>query len=425
MSSAALVRASAPVERPNVVIILADDLGYGDPGCYRPPWSPASRSITPNIDRMAAEGVRFTKFKSAGVVCTPARVGLLTGRYALRTGVVELTEALLPVHSNSGLPAGTVTLAHCLQYAGYETACIGKWHLGCTEQFSPTMRGGFNQAFWTPFAQDVTPIRIFRGTGEIAEVSNSPDRLVALWTAEAVRFINKSKDSPFFLYLSLNAPHFPYMPSGESIGKSGFSRYGDCVLDVDRCVGRVLEALNRNGVGEQTLVIFMSDNGPAYLGSTGGLRGRKRSTYEGGCRVPCVARWPNGIKAGLVYSGLASALDVMPTITGLCGAPRPSDEMLDGADIQSVFWGATEEVARKKILLHFSTTYPECCEMPDFKLRRWLDGYQLDPPFLYDMKPSLPPEDYDVSEEQPAVVADMLDRMNSLLTGFPQDLLAL
>lgn len=275
--------ASAANNHLNVVFILCDDLGYGDLGCY------GSKLRTPNLDRLASEGIRFTNFNSADPVCSPSRAAFLTGRYPTRVGVPNV---LFP-NDTTGLNLDEITMANMLKARGYKTMCIGKWHLGRPAQYLPTSRG-FDEYLGIPYSNDMNP-RVLMHNTDVIENETDLDSLTQKYTDKAVKFIRESKSSPFFLYMPHTFPHIPLGASARFRGKSTEGLYGDVVEEVDWSVGQVLQALKENGVENDTLVMFSSDNGPWYQGSPGKLRGRKNTTYEGGVREPFLARLPGRI----------------------------------------------------------------------------------------------------------------------------------
>lgn len=335
--------------RPNVVVIFADDLGYGDLGCY---GSPTIR--TPHLDRMAAEGLRFTDFYVAAEVCTPSRAALLTGRYPIRSGMCGVRRVLFP-NSKGGLPVGEVTIADALRVRGYKTAHVGKWHLGIHEGSRP-LDQGFDQSLGLPYSNDMDArpglpkgstgspnpprdgwnVPLIRN-GKIIEQPTDQTTLTKRYTEEAVAFIREQKTSPFFLYFAHTFPHVPLFASPEFSGRSRAGIYGDAVEELDWSVGQVLETLRSEGLAENTLVFFTGDNGPWLImgdqgGSAGLLRDGKGSTWEGGMRVPGIAWMPGRISPG-VTTELAHAMDLLPTALALAGAPFPSDVTLDGIDL--------------------------------------------------------------------------------------------
>lgn len=350
---------------PNIVIIYADDLGYGDLGCY---GHPTIR--TPNLDRMAAEGMRFTQFYSAAEVCTPSRAALLTGRYPIRSGMCHDQVRVLRSKSTGGLPHEEVTLAELLKDQGYRTACIGKWHLGVwsNDPKHHPMQHGFDVHFGLPHSNDMDPnpgnpkmagaladqkaaywnAPLYRGM-ELVEKPADQTTLTRRYTEEAVKFITGSKDKPFFLYFPHTFPHTPLFASPAFKDKSMRGLYGDVVEELDWSVGRVLDALRENGLAENTLVVFSSDNGPWLLmGETGGsaglLREGKGSTWEGGMRVPGIAWWPGKIKPA-VCRDVACTMDLFTTAAKLGGAKVPQDREVDGKDITPLLFG-TGKVGR-------------------------------------------------------------------------------
>jgi arylsulfatase len=264
-------RADSP-QWTNIVVIYADDLGYGDLGCY------GSRIHTPHLNRMAREGALFRQFCSASPVCSPSRAALLTGRYGVRTGI----PTVLNPSDTYGLPDSETTIAQMLKPAGYKTMCVGKWHLGSLPKYLPTSRG-FDEYYGLPYSNDQAPSVLMHNT-DVIESPVQLDTLTARYTEEAVDFIRRAKDSPFFLYMPHTFPHIPLAASANFRGKSALGLYGDVIEELDWSVGQVLKELSANRLERNTLVLFSSDNGPWFQGSPGGLRGRKGDTFEGGMR---------------------------------------------------------------------------------------------------------------------------------------------
>jgi arylsulfatase A-like enzyme len=348
---------AAPAKKPNIVVILADDLGYGD---LEPYGTKAIR--TPSLDRLANEGARFTQFYASASVCSPSRAGLMTGRYPVRTGIsfvifasevsfdhrVNLTLTRMATRLGagefydsfvSGIPDSEITLAEALKVAGYTTGMVGKWHLGDfshDQRFLPT-RHGFDFFEGIPHSNDEFPVAYWRNDEELsANVGLEQESMTADFTKAAVRFIDENEDRPFFLYVAHKDVHVPLFPSPRFKGKSAGGLYGDAVEELDWSVGEILRALDERGLRDNTLVIFTSDNGPWYEGSSDGLRGRKGMPFEGGQRVPMIASWPGRVPAGKTVENPAMNIDVFPTVLGLAGLALPSDRVVDGRDLWTV-----------------------------------------------------------------------------------------
>lgn len=358
---AALGLAAQTPERPNIVVIFADDLGYGDIGAFGAP-----NVRTPRIDALAAEGQKWTSFY-VQPVCSPSRGALLTGRLPVRSGLFATPSAVAPGvfrdNAAEGLPADEVTLAELLKSAGYATSIIGKWHLGQLPQFLP-LRHGFDEWFGVPFSHDMRmtvprdnglrtrayyeprpeywDVPLMRGD-EVIERPVDHSTLTKRYTEEAVRYIAAHKDRPFFLYLAHSLPHIPLARSAEFVGRSAGGMYGDVVEEIDWSVGAVLDALREAGIDRRTLVVFTSDNGPwlpfhEHGGSAGPLREGKGTTWEGGVRTPAVFSWPGTLRPGVV-TDMGSALDLFATAAALSGAALPSDRRLDSYDLTPVLTG--------------------------------------------------------------------------------------
>jgi len=408
-------RAATP---PNVVIIYCDDLGYGDVGCY------GSSIRTPNIDRLATEGIRFTHFYSGNPVCSPSRAALLTGRYPVRAGVPRV---LFP-RDTTGLPDSEMTIAQMLKKKNYRTKCVGKWHLGHLPQFLPTSRG-FDSYFGIPYSNDMNPRWLMEDT-RVVEEQATLETLTPRYAQKAVEFIETSKGSPFFLYMPHTYPHIPLAASGAFRGKSPLGIYGDVVEEIDWSVGRVMDALKRTGADTNTLVVFSSDNGPWYQGSPGRLRGRKGSTWEGGQRVPFLARFPGRIAKGRVCTGIGSVMDMVPTISRLCDV-APANP-LDGIDIWPLLSGAKASLERDPLLM-FDDMNLQCARWDRWKMhvaRHNVMAYSPAPgggklnlplraPELYDLMAD-PDESYDVADGHKDVVEKIRKRMEEIMTGMPE-----
>lgn len=320
---------------PNVVVIFTDDQGYGDVGCFG-----AKGFVTPNLDRMAQDGIRFTSFYSAQAVCSASRTALLTGCYPNRIGILG---ALGP-NSTHGINDNERTIAQVLKTRGYATAIYGKWHLGHHPKFLPT-RHGFDDYFGLPYSNDMWPkhptskfpdLPLIEGE-KIVEHNPDQTKLTTWYTERAVKFIEKNKDKPFFLYVPHNMPHVPLHVSEKFKGKSEQGLYGDVIMEIDWSVGQILATLKKHNLDEQTLVIFTSDNGPwlsygNHAGSAGPLREGKGTSWDGGQREPCIMRWTGKIPAGSVCKEPAMTIDILPTLAKLAGAELPQPK-IDGLDI--------------------------------------------------------------------------------------------
>ncbi len=348
--------ATAVERAPNIILVLADDLGYGDLGSFG-----ATHIKTPHLDEMARQGVRLTDFYASGSNCTPSRAGLMTGRYAVRSG---LAHQVIFVADEHGLPAEEITIAEMLKPLGYRTAIIGKWHLGHTPQHWPTTQG-FDYYYGLPYSNNATPLALYRGSRKIEEPVRQAT-LIERFTAEAIRFIEQRPDRPFFIYLPHTAPHVPLHVSDRFAGKSRAGLYGDVVEALDWSMGELFNAIQRLELDEQTLVIFTSDNGPYPQGSTGGLRGSKGTPWEGGYRVPFIARWPGHIPAGAVSNGISMNIDLLPTLKDITGASLPAGLKLDGRDITDLLGGGSE--SPHDVLYYFSDGRIAALRTPDWKM---------------------------------------------------------
>jgi arylsulfatase A len=424
------IGALAAGRKPNFIYILTDDLGYGDLGCY------GSRAIrTPHLDGMARDGVRFTQFYSGSSLCTPARASLLTGRYAPRVG-----RLIHPLNAgnNYGLPAEEVTIAETLRGAGYATACIGKWHLGHLPPFLPT-KHGFDYWYGLPYSNDLKPLPLMRNT-DVLTTEVDQTRLTDDYTRESLQFIDKSgaEGKPFFLYLAHTMPHDPVHAPPRFRGKSPGGLYGDAVENIDWSTGEVLATLKRLKLDQNTLVMFTSDNGPWFEGSARGLRGRKAEQYEGGFRVPFLARWPGHIRAGTVCETPAMAIDIHPTMALLAGTRIHPSVRLDGRDMSRLLLGETRECPNE-IFLFFYRERLHAVRMGDWKLhlaaltrapymriKAFRDGHaevkedrKLPEPQLYNLALD-PDESYNVAPEHPDIVRAITERVKAELTTYPE-----
>lgn len=401
--------------KPNIVILFADDLGYGDLGCF---GHPTIR--TPHLDRMASEGMKFTQFYSAAPVCTPSRAALLTGRLPIRNGMFGTVNRVLFPNSRGGLPDEEVTLAELLREQGYQNACIGKWHLGHLPQYLPT-RHGFHYYFGLPYSNDMQnkqrgdpPLPLMRNE-EIVEQPAVQATLTRRYTEEAIRFILEHKEGPFFVYLAYTFPHVPLHASEDFRGRSRRGLYGDVVEEIDASVGAILDTLRQEGLSERTFVFFTSDNGPWLIqrlngGSAGLLRDGKGSTFEGGMRVPGIAWWPSRIAPGSVCYDLACTLDLFVTACSLAGAPIPTDRIIDGVDMTPLLEGRP---GHRDSMFYYRGSRLMAVRKGPFKAHFFTqpaygpDSNKLQahaPPLLYHLEHD-PSEQFDVAKNHPEVIA--------------------
>lgn len=353
----------------NFVLIFADDQGYGDVGVYG-----AKGFETPNIDRLAAEGLRFTDFYAAQAVCSASRAALMTGCYPNRIGI---SGALSP-GSKTGINSSEDTVAEVLRRAGYATGIFGKWHLGHHRKFLP-LQHGFDEYLGLPYSNDMWPVGydgrpltkgwksnrpqlpLIDGNEKVAEIRSLSDQdtLTTRYTERAVAFIRKNRARPFFLYMPHTMPHVPLGVSDKFRGKSKQGLYGDVIMEIDWSVGEVLKALDETGVAGNTLVIYTSDNGPwknygNHAGKTGGLREGKGTSFEGGQREPCVMRWPGRISAGRVCEKIISTIDVLPTLASIAGAKLGANR-IDGVDMTPLLLGAKGADPRTDFLFYYNS----------------------------------------------------------------------
>jgi arylsulfatase A len=412
---------------PNVILMICDDLGFGDLGCY------GSKLATPNLDRMAAEGVRFTRFNAGHPICSASRAALLTGRYGLRSG----TAGAFGPRGKSGTSVDETLLSDLFHAKGFKTKAIGKWHLGDAPEYLPTSRG-FDSYFGVPYSVDMHPLPMIRDK-QVLEEETDPKLLTPRYTAEAVEFLDHAGGDPFFLYMGFSYPHDPPMASERFAGKSGLGDQGDAIAEIDWSVGEVLKAVERNGLGADTLVMFTSDHGPWYQGNPGALRGRKASTFEGGFRVPLIARWPGEIAEGRVEATPCSNLDMLPSLAKVCGLGS-TRLALDGVDASALLLG-TGETIEERARIYFSPMSGHgldvhCLRKGDWKLRvaqgilgevylndrstAIKNSAWLAHPELYNLGRD-PEESYDVAKGHPEKVAELLAELEGLMPSFPEN----
>ena len=360
--------------KPNIILVNCDDLGYGDLGCYG-----STVNLTPTLDRMAQEGVRFTDFYMASPVCSPSRGAMMTGCYPKRIGFGDFDgQIVLFPGQGVGLNADEITVAEILKEQGYATMLVGKWHCGDQPEFMPT-RHGFDHYYGIPYSNDMgrqpgrenqfPPLPLLCDEEVIQE---QPDQaaLTERYVEQAVRFIRSNNERPFFLYFAHTYVHLPIYPPEPFLKRSENGRYGGAVEHIDWSMAVMLDELRRLGLDDNTLVVFTSDNGSRGQegGSNGALRGRKGTTWEGGQRVPCLMRFPGRIPAGIVNSEIATAMDFLPTFAGLAGAEAPSDRAIDGKDIQPLMFGENGAVSPHSAFFYYSGENIEAVRSGKWKL---------------------------------------------------------
>jgi arylsulfatase A-like enzyme len=409
--------------KPNFVIILTDDQGYQDVGCFGSP-----NIKTPNLDKMAAEGMKFTSFY-AQTICGPSRASLMTGCYPNR--VATMTNRSVEEEHHPRMHDQEITIAEVLREVGYTTGAFGKWDLAGHTQTDyetallPT-RQGFDFFFGTPTSNDAF-VHLMRGE-EIVERNADLSTITRRFTDETIGFIKNNKDKPFFAYLAHSMPHISLAASKQFAGKSQRGLYGDVIEELDWNVGRLLKAIKDLGLDESTYVMFMSDNGPWYLlgdlgpygGSAAPLRGAKTSAWEGGMRVPGIMRAPGRIPAGVVCDEVVSTLDLLPTLAGLGGGSVPNDRIIDGHDISKLIHG--EEVkGPTKVFYYYQRTRLRAVRAGKWKLhlvnradKEWglthareSDHIHIDHPMLFDLENDID-EQHDVADKHSEVVAELL-----------------
>jgi len=432
----ALPARAAASRPPNFVILFADDMGYSDLACF---GHPTIR--TPNLDRMASEGVRLTSFYCAAPVCTPSRAGLLTGRYPVRAGQPNN----LGPDSKGGLPLSEITLAQALKQRGYRTIMIGKWHLGHDpEDYLPTRRG-FDSYFGLlysndmipPWVQTKRPLELYRDTKPVERMEDQSN-LTQRYTEEAVRQIRAAGKNPFFLYLPYAMPHLPVSASGKFLGHSRAGLYGDVIETLDWSAGEILKTLKEQGIDSHTLVMFTSDNGPWHnlparmlqkgvepwhTGTKGMLKGAKGTTYEGGVRVPFIARWPGVIPAGQVSADMATTLDFFPTLVKAAGGSLPADRTYDGFDILPFLQGRGP--SPRKSFFYFLGRNLQAYREGSWKCRLARQdadrkATETAAPELYHLDRD-PAEDYNVFERHKDIGERMLARMREFAAELKAD----
>ncbi|MFB3902625.1 MAG: sulfatase [Acidobacteriota bacterium] len=423
---------------PNFIVILCDDLGYGDLGVF---GHPTIR--TPRLDRLAQDGQKWTNFYTGSSVCTPSRAALLTGRLPIRTGMASDGRRVLFPDSAGGLPPEEITIAELLKQKGYATACVGKWHLGHLPEYLPTANG-FDYYFGIPYSNDMertaespkgrqafySPraeywnVPVLRN-GELVERPADQATITRRYTEEAVKFIRSQKDKPFFLYLAHTMPHVPLFASERFRGRSLAGLYGDVMEEIDWSVGEIVDTLQELGLERQTLVVFTSDNGPwleynEHGGSAGLLRGGKGGTFEGGMRVPAIFWWPGTIAPGVVMD-LGTTMDLLPTFTTLAGLSQIDDRVLDGFDLTPVLRGKGKSA--RETVFYYRGTRLHAVRYKEYKAHFFTrsewgadEAQPHDPPLLFNLQTD-PSEKRDLSKQQPEVIQQILEVVSKHKAG--------
>lgn len=426
-------KAEPPAKKPNIVLFFIDDLGYGDLSV-----TGALGYKTPNLDQMAAEGMRFTNFLAAQAVCSASRAALLTGCYPNRVGV---SGAFGP-QSPNGLHPAEETIAELVKEQGYKTGIFGKWHLGNHHAFFP-LQQGFDEFYGVPYSHDMWPLHPWQERakypplhwidgntkGNLINDLEDASEITPRITEKAVSFIQRNKKNPFFLYIPHPMPHVPLAASKRFKGKSEKGIFGDVLMELDWSVGEILKELKKQGIDNNTIVIFTSDNGPwlnygDHAGSSGGFREGKGTSFEGGQRVPAIIRWPNVVPKGQVSNKLLSTIDILPTISKIAGARLPK-EKIDGVDFLDVLKGNEESTPRTEFLYYYRNNNLEAVRKNNWKLVFEHPGRTYEGQFpgrsgqpgpapenflhqraLYDLTRD-PGERYNVSDQNPEIVAEL------------------
>jgi arylsulfatase A-like enzyme len=407
--------------KPNFIVIFCDDLGYGDLGCFG-----SEVHQTPHIDQMAEEGVKLTSFYSTCSVSTPSRASLLTGCYPQRIDMAEMKKegfrSVLTPRAHKGLNPSEITIAEILKKQGYATACIGKWHLGDQPKFLPT-RQGFDTYYGIPYSNNMSnpdnPLPLL-GDEEIIEAPVDQNTITKRYTREAIDFIKENSNQPFFIYLPHTMPHNPVHTSEKFRGQSDNGLYGDAVEEIDWSVGEILQCLKKEGLDEQTMVVFTSDNGAAeqFGGSNKPLSGWKGRTMEGGMRVPCIMRWPGKIPQGRKVDEITSTMDLLPTIHSVVYQESFDQRMIDGHNIFPLLSGKSEKSVYEAFF-YYDRDQLQAVRSGKWKLvlslenrfkAHYTDETEAVETQLYNLKQDIG-EEHNVASEHPQVVEDLMRKV--------------
>ncbi|WP_346237071.1 sulfatase [Niabella insulamsoli] len=431
----------AATQPPNIVLIFMDDMGYGDPVCYG-----GGPYQTPNIDALAASGIRFTNFYAAQAVCTASRSAIMTGCYPTRISM----HGAIDNHAKFALNGDEETMAEILKARGYKTGMVGKWHLGHKEPFLP-LQNGFDEYLGLPYSNDMwaydyngerwkdtsfwrakyAPLPLIDGNKTVKIIASfaDQDQLTTQYTERAVSFIKKNKNNPFFLYFAHSMMHVPLGVSDKFKGKSGAGMFGDVIEEVDWSVGQVMKTLKDNGLAENTIVIFTSDNGPwlnfgNHAGNTSGLREGKGTAWDGGVKVPGIISWPAHAKAGVVSNKLLTTMDLLPTLAEICGAKQPVKK-IDGVSFKDLLLGDMNSTPRNEFAYYYDRNNLKAIRKGQWKLvfpaksrtygppstiendRYPGKTYEVEVPLaLYNLSTD-PGEDRDVKDHHPEIVKEL------------------
>ena len=425
--------------KPNFIIVFVDDMGYGDLGSYGHPTI-----STPNLDKMAYEGQKWTQFYSASSVCTPSRAGLLTGRLPIRNGMIGSKNRVLFPDSKYGLPDSEITIAEKLKENGYKTVAIGKWHLGHKKEYLP-LQHGFDYYYGIPYSNDMDKINgetccpgskywqkyQNRSPGstnyynvpliennEIIERPVDQTTITKRFSDKAVEFIKKNKEDNFFIYLAHNLPHIPLYASDDFLGKSKRGLYGDVIEEIDHGIGLIMEELKKNNLDKNTIVVFTSDNGPwlpfeTHSGSAGLLREGKGTTWEGGQRIPGIF-WGAGIKPGVI-NDLGSTMDIFPTLLEMSSTSVVDDRIMDGVSIKNTL--LKHEPSKRETIFYYRSREIYAVRYGEYKAHLITQGAYnypkgsdrkiiLDKPLLYNLNID-PSEKYNVADKNPEILVEI------------------